>query len=100
MVILAAIAISIPSLFNELIEPNFQRVETLSLTTAVVVLGIYVLSIIYALRQPQNNNARHIDRAEPRRPAPGAPAARCSSWAWLSPAWLSCPSSSSVRWRR
>ena len=69
MVILAAIAISIPSLFNELIEPNFQRVETLSLTTAVVVLGIYVLSIIYALRQPQNNHA-HGTSIEPSHAGP------------------------------
>ncbi len=52
LVILAAIAISVPSLFNELIEPDFRRVEALSLTTAAVVLGLYVLSIIYTLKQP------------------------------------------------
>ena len=43
MVILAAIVISVPSLFSELIEPNKIRVEHLSLATAVVVLVIYVL---------------------------------------------------------
>ena len=75
MVILAAIAISIPSLFNELIEPNFQRVETLSLTTAVVVLGIYVLSIIYALRQPQNNHAHGQPSNRPTPARTGAPVA-------------------------
>lgn len=53
MVILAAIVISVPSLFNELIEPNFVAVESLSLATAVVVLVLYVLSIIYTLRQPE-----------------------------------------------
>jgi Ca2+:H+ antiporter len=52
MVIMAAIAISVPSLFNELIEPDAYQVELLSLTTAVVVLLLYVLSIIYALKQP------------------------------------------------
>jgi Ca2+:H+ antiporter len=52
LTILAAIAISVPSLFNELIEPNFARVESLSLTTAAVVLLLYILSIFYALRQP------------------------------------------------
>ncbi len=69
LVILAAIAISIPSLFNELIEPNVQRVETLSLATAVVVLGIYVLSILYALRQPQNNHV-HGTGIEPTHAGP------------------------------
>ena len=52
MVIMAAIVISVPSLFNELIEPDVYQVEMLSLTTAVVVLLLYVLSIIYALKQP------------------------------------------------
>ena len=69
LVILAAIAISIPSLFNELIEPNVQRVETLSLATAVVVLGIYVPSILYALRQPQNNHV-HGTGIEPTHAGP------------------------------
>ena len=55
MVILAAIVISVPSLFSELIEPNKIRVEHLSLATAVVVLVIYVLSIIYTLRQSEDN---------------------------------------------
>jgi Ca2+:H+ antiporter len=59
LVILAAIAISIPSLFNELIEPNTQRVEMLSLTTAAVVLVLYALSIIYTLRQPMTNHSAH-----------------------------------------
>ncbi|HQY93219.1 MAG: calcium/proton exchanger [Caldilinea sp.] len=70
MVILAAIAISIPSLFNELIEPNFQRVETLSLTTAAVVLVLYVLSIIYTLRQPVTNHVSHGASIEPSHAGP------------------------------
>lgn len=65
LVILAAIAISIPSLFNELIEPNFQRVEMLSLTTAAVVLVLYALSIVYTLRQPATNHGAHGAAIEP-----------------------------------
>ncbi len=70
MVILAAIAISIPSLFNELIEPNIQRVETLSLTTAAVVLVLYALSIFYTLRQPATNHAAHGAAIEPTHAGP------------------------------
>jgi Ca2+:H+ antiporter len=53
LTILAAIAISIPSFFSQAIEPDFWRVEYLSLTTAAVVLVLYVLSIIYTLRLPR-----------------------------------------------
>ncbi len=55
MLFLAAIAISVPSLFNAAIEPNTIKVEWLSVTTAVVMLAIYILSIGYMLfsRQPQ-----------------------------------------------
>jgi Ca2+:H+ antiporter len=50
LLILAVIAISVPSIFNAAIEPDTLRVEELSLTTAAVMLGIYVLSIVYMLR--------------------------------------------------
>ena len=49
MLFLAAIAISVPSLFNAAIEPNAVSVEWLSVATAVVMLGIYALSIGYML---------------------------------------------------
>jgi Ca2+:H+ antiporter len=70
LVILAAIAISIPSLFNELIEPNTQRVEMLSLTTAAVVLVLYALSIVYTLRQPATNHSAHGATIEPTHAGP------------------------------
>ncbi len=57
LTILAAIVISIPSFFSQAIEPDFWRVEYLSLTTAVVVLVLYVLSIIYTLRLPKREAA-------------------------------------------
>ncbi len=50
MAILATIALSIPSLFNAAIEPDKTRVEELSLTTAIAMIVIYALSIIYSLR--------------------------------------------------
>jgi Ca2+:H+ antiporter len=50
MLILAVIAISVPSIFNAAIEPDTLKVEELSLTTAAVMLGIYVLSIVYMMR--------------------------------------------------
>ncbi|MDW8319289.1 MAG: calcium/proton exchanger [Anaerolineae bacterium] len=50
MLILAVIAISVPSLFNAAIEPDSLRVEELSLTTAAVMLAIYALSIVYQMR--------------------------------------------------
>ncbi|MER2600180.1 MAG: calcium/proton exchanger [Caldilineales bacterium] len=58
LLILAVIAISVPSIFNHAIEPNKVRVEALSLTTAAVMLLIYVLSIVYMLR---NKSPEHDD---------------------------------------
>ncbi len=52
LVVLAAIVISVPSMFNELIEPNTRSVEALSLTTAGIVLVLYLLAIFYSLRGP------------------------------------------------
>lgn len=52
LVILAAIAISVPSLFAEEIVGDFPAVEALSLATAVIMLLLYALAIIYTLRQP------------------------------------------------
>ncbi len=59
LLFLAAIAISVPSLFNAAIEPNAVKVEWLSVMTAVVMLGVYVLAIAYMLfgRQPRPEEA-------------------------------------------
>lgn len=54
LTILAAITISVPSIFSQTIEPDVQRVEWLSLTTAAVVLLLYVLTIVYMLRTPKS----------------------------------------------
>ena len=50
MLILAVIAISVPSIFNAAIEPDKLKVEELSVTTALVMLGVYAISIVYMLR--------------------------------------------------
>jgi Ca2+:H+ antiporter len=50
MLILAVLAISVPSIFNAAIEPDKVRVEELSLTTAGVMLLIYALAIVYQFR--------------------------------------------------
>ncbi len=49
LVVLAAILITVPSFFASLIEPDKQRVEWLSLATAVVILLMYVLAIYYTI---------------------------------------------------
>lgn len=59
LTVLAAFVISVPSFFSQAIEPDFQRVEWLSLTTAAVVLLLYVLSIIYTLRTPRREHPGH-----------------------------------------
>lgn len=51
LTVLAAIVLSVPSLFNELIGSDAQKVEWLSLTTAGVVLLLYILAIVYTFQQ-------------------------------------------------
>ncbi|MCP4199626.1 MAG: calcium/proton exchanger [Proteobacteria bacterium] len=53
MLVLVAIAISVPSVFNAAIEPNKLAVEELSLATAAVMLIIYGLAIFYMLRSDE-----------------------------------------------
>jgi Ca2+:H+ antiporter len=63
LTILAAIVISIPSFFSQAIEPDFWRVEYLSLTTAAVMLVLYILSIIYTLRLPKKEVEHGVGEA-------------------------------------
>ena len=48
MLIVAVIALGIPSMFNLELEPNFTAVEGLSMTTAVAMLIMYGLAILYS----------------------------------------------------
>jgi len=76
LVVLAAIAISVPSLFSEEIGPDFVRVESLALATAVVVLVLYVLFIIYSMRQPQVEGEHTPGAIEPSHTGPHWPVSR------------------------
>jgi Ca2+:H+ antiporter len=69
MTILVVIAISVPSIFSAAIEPDKLRVEELSLSTAVAMLVIYILSIIYSLRS-RNGEAKAGPSAKPTRAGP------------------------------
>ena len=70
LVILAAIMISVPSLFGEEIEPDFMSVEYLSLATAVVVLLLYGLFIFYSFRQPAVDTGHAPGSIEPSHTGP------------------------------
>ncbi|MCP4358783.1 MAG: calcium/proton exchanger [Chloroflexi bacterium] len=48
MLILAVVALGIPSLFNWSLEPNFDAVEGLSIGASVAMLVVYALSIVYS----------------------------------------------------
>lgn len=76
LVVLAAIAISVPSLFSEEIGADFVRVESLALATAVVVLVLYVLFIIYSMRQPQVEGEHTPGAIEPSNTGPHWPVSR------------------------
>ena len=49
LLILSVIALGIPSLFNEALEPNFASVEGLSIGASIAMLVMYGLAILYSL---------------------------------------------------
>ncbi len=53
LLILAVVALGIPSLFNWALEPNFAKVEGLSIGVAVVMLIMYGLTIFYSFTAQQ-----------------------------------------------
>lgn len=71
MMILAVIALSVPSFFNAAIEPDKLRVEEFSLATSAAILLIYVLSIIYALKGRVNHEYIPMPSVEPSHSGPG-----------------------------
>lgn len=48
LLVLSVFALAIPSFFNQALEPDFQRVEFLSIGVAVVILIMYGLTILYS----------------------------------------------------
>ena len=70
MAILAVIALSIPSFFNAAIEPDKLRVEELSVTTAIAMIVIYALAIVYSLRSRSTEETDAGPVAPPPRSGP------------------------------
>ena len=81
MAILAVIALSIPSFFNAAIEPDTLRVEELSVLTAVAMIIIYGLSLLYSLRAhpPVEVEAKPMPAAVQGSPQWDTKKARCTS---------------------
>lgn len=59
MLILAVIAILVPSIFGHAIEPDHEAVEGLSIAVAVVMIAIYGLSILYSFTTGQSDPLSH-----------------------------------------
>jgi Ca2+:H+ antiporter len=59
MLILAVIAILVPSIFSHAIEPNHTAVEELSIGVAVVMILVYVLGIVYSFTTGQTDPLSH-----------------------------------------
>ncbi len=56
---LAVIALAIPTLFAHAIEPDHHAVELLSLSVAAVMIVIYLLGLLFTLRQPMSHPPSH-----------------------------------------
>ena len=64
MLILAVVAISVPSLFSHAIEPNHRAVEGLSLGVSGVMIAIYGMGLFHTLRaQPSDPALREAAHA-------------------------------------
>jgi Ca2+:H+ antiporter len=59
MLILAVIAILVPSIFGHAIEPDHTAVEDLSIGVAVVMIAVYALSIVYSFTTGQTDPLSH-----------------------------------------
>jgi Ca2+:H+ antiporter len=64
LLIMAALVLVVPSLFNFAIEPNFANVEALSLVVAGVIIVLYILSMVYTFTaknaEPIARPAAHV----------------------------------------
>lgn len=54
LLILAVVALGIPSLFNWSLEPNFAKVQGLSIGASLVMLVMYALTIVYSFTSQSN----------------------------------------------
>jgi Ca2+:H+ antiporter len=66
MLILAVIAIMVPSIFSHAIEPDHLAVERLSIADAIVMILVYALGLLYALttgeREPLSHHPADVTR--------------------------------------
>lgn len=63
VLIMAAVALAVPALFSAAIEPNVVAVEELNLLTAGVILGVYVLYLVYTLRSKSTHEVLEREAA-------------------------------------
>lgn len=66
MLILAVIAILVPSIFGHAIEPDHEAVEGLSLSVAVVMILVYVLGLVYSFSTGRPEPLSHAPAHEVR----------------------------------
>lgn len=59
MLILAVIAILVPSIFGHAIEPDHEAVEGLSIAVAVVMIVLYVLGVFYSFTTGKSDPLSH-----------------------------------------
>lgn len=66
MLILAVIAILVPSIFGHAIEPDHEAVEELSIGVAVVMMLVYGLGVVYSFTSGQADPLSHASAHEAR----------------------------------
>jgi Ca2+:H+ antiporter len=65
LLVLSVFALAIPSFFNQALEPDFQRVESLSIGVAVAILVMYGLTILYSFTAQTHAEAETHDGHAP-----------------------------------
>jgi Ca2+:H+ antiporter len=75
LLVLSVFALAIPSFFNQALEPDFRRVEFLSIGVAVAILVMYGLTILYSFTShnaAEGETDTHATAAHPVAAAPNA----------------------------
>ena len=75
LLVLSVFALAIPSFFNQALEPDFERVEFVSIGVAIAILVMYALTIVYSFTSHGTAEAEaetHTAAAHPVAAAPNA----------------------------
>ncbi len=77
LLVLSVFALAIPSFFNQALEPDFERVEFVSIGVAIAILVMYALTIVYsftshATAEAEAQTQTHATAAHPVAAAPNA----------------------------